>query len=469
MKKYRCKVCGYIHNDEINNEFICPECGATKNNFIDETIDKKVWISEINPSIMRINKKCINCGMCKNICENKTGIKYDPSKVLEPICINCGQCIITCPSGALVPKYDYKKVLEYITDPNYTVIVSTAPSVRVALGDEFDLEPGTLVTGKMINALRKCGFDYVLDTCYGADLTIMEEATELLTRIKNNKNLPQFTSCCPSWVKYCELYHEELLPNLSETKSPISMQGAIIKTYFCEKQGLDPNKVINVTIAPCTAKKYEIKREELQGNDFVLTTSELAILIREKNLDFKSLMEDKFDNILGEASGSGVIFGNSGGVMEAALRTAFFITEKKNPPLELLNFQNVRGLKEIKEAEVSLGGKTIKVAVIYGMPKLEEILEHLNEYTFIEVMNCPGGCISGGGQPLVPPAKLNEYREKRMASLYYDDASRNVRNSYQNLEIIELYKDYLEHPGSIKAKKILHTKYNSKKDMLETK
>lgn len=469
MKKYRCKICGYVYNNEIDNDFICPKCGATKNNFVDETINKKVWISEVNPSIMRINKKCINCGMCKNICENKTGIKYNANNVLEPICINCGQCIMTCPTGALVPKYDYKKVLEYINDPTYTVIVSTAPSVRVALGDDFGLEPGTLVTGKMINALRKCGFDYVLDVCYGADLTIMEEATELINRINSDGPLPQFTSCCPAWVKYCELYHEELLPNLSTTKSPISMQGAIIKTYFCEKQGLDPNKVINVTIAPCTAKKYEIKREELQGNDFILTTSELAILIKEKNIAFASLLEDKYDNLLGESSGAGKIFGNTGGVMEAALRTVYYLTQKEDPPVDLLNFKNVRGLEEIKESTIKIGDKKLKVAVVYGMPNLEKILSHKEEYVFIEVMNCPGGCIGGGGQPLTALAKLQEYREKRIASLYQEDAYKDIRSSYQNKEIIKLYDDYLEYPGSERAKKILHTKYKSKKDMLETK
>lgn len=469
MKKYRCKICGYIYNNEINNQFVCPDCGTRKINFIDETIDKKVWISELNPSIMRINKKCINCGMCKNICENKTGIKYDKDKVLEPICINCGQCIMTCPTGALVPKYDYKKVLEYINDPTYTVIVSAAPSVRVALGDDFGLEPGSLVTGKMINALRKCGFDYVLDTCYGADLTIMEEATELIKRINDNELLPQFTSCCPAWIKYCELYHDELLPNLSTTKSPISMQGAIIKTYFCEKQGLDPNKIINVTIAPCTAKKYEIKREELQGNDFILTTSELAILIKEKNIDFESLLEDKFDNLLGEYSGAALIFGNTGGVMEAALRTAYFLIEKKDPPIDLLNFESVRGLEEIKESTINIGGKDLKVAVVYGMRNLEKLLEHKEEYTFIEVMNCEGGCIGGGGQPLIAPNKLREYTEKRMTSLYKEDACNNIRNSYQNKEIIKLYNEFLEYPGSDRAKKMLHTKYKSKRDMLETK
>ena len=469
MKKYRCKTCGYIYEGDIPNEFICPECENKRNNFIDETIDKRVWVSEVNPSIMRINKKCINCGMCKNICESKTGIKYDREKVLRPICINCGQCIIGCPTGALVPRYDYKKVLEYINNPDYTVVVCTAPAVRVALGDDFGLEPGELVTGKMVSALKRAKFDYVFDTAFAADLTIIEEANELVKRISNKKNLPQFTSCCPSWVKYCEIYHDELLPNLSTAKSPISMHGPIIKSYFSEKNNISPDKIITVTIAPCTAKKYEIKREELPGNDFVLTTSELAILLREQGIDFKNLEDEKFDSLLGESSGAGVIFGNSGGVMEAALRTAYYYIEKKQAPANFLNFEALRGLDEIKEATVTIDNKDIKVAVVYGMPNLEKILPEKDKYAFIEVMNCPGGCIGGGGQPLVAANKLQEYKEKRIASLYNVDKSLKKHCSYENQEIAKLYDEYLDYPGSEKAEKILHTKYSSKKDMLDNK
>lgn len=469
MKKYRCKTCGYVYEGDIPNDFVCPECENKRNNFIDETIDKRVWVSEVNPSIMRINKKCINCGMCKNICESKTGIKYDREKVLRPICINCGQCIIGCPTGALVPRYDYKRVIEYLDDPEYTVVVCTAPAVRVALGDEFGLEPGELVTGKMISALKKVKFDYVFDTSFAADLTIIEEAYELVKRIQNNKNLPQFTSCCPSWVKYCEIYHDELLPNLSTAKSPISMQGPIIKTYFSEKKNISADKIITVTIAPCTAKKYEIKREELPGNDFILTTSELAILLREKGIEFNELDNQEFDSILGESTGAGVIFGNSGGVMESALRTAYYYLQKETAPDNFLNLETIRGLEEIKEAEVKIGDKNIKVAVVYGMPNLEKILPKIHEYHFIEVMNCPGGCIGGGGQPLVPANKLQEYKEKRISSLYNIDRNSKKHFSYENKEIAALYNEYLKYPGSEQAEKLLHTKYSSKKDMLENK
>lgn len=467
MKKYRCKICNYIYNGELENDFLCPECQSPKSSFIDETIDKKVWISEVNPSILRINKKCINCGMCKNICENKTGIKYDRSKVLEPICINCGQCILNCPTGALIPKYDYKKVLEYLIDPNYTVVVSIAPSVRVALGDEFGLEPGELVTGKIITALKEVNFDYVFDISYGADLTIMEEATELVNRIKNKDRLPQFTSCCPAWVKYCEIYHDDLLDNISTSKSPISMQGAVIKSYFSQEKNIDANKIITVTIAPCTAKKYEIKREELQGNDFILTTSELAILLREQNINFNGLKESDFDSLLKEASGAGVIFGNSGGVMEAALRTAYYLLENKSAPAEFYHLEKIRGLEDIKEATINIGSLAFKVAVVYGMPSLEKLLPLKEQYMFIEVMNCDGGCIGGGGQPLIPISKSKEYQEKRIESLYKVDKNSSLRNSYENSEVIALYKNYLEYPNSPKAKKLLHTTYKSKKEMLE--
>lgn len=467
--KYRCKICGFVKVEEMETNFLCPECGSDKKNFINETIDKRVWISEVNPSIVRINKKCINCGMCKNTCENKTGIKYNREEVIGPICINCGQCILSCPTGALIPKYDYGKVLEYLSDKNYTVIVSIAPSVRVALGDEFGFEPGSLVTNKIVSSLRELGFDYVFDTCYGADLTIMEEATELIERLKSKKNLPQFTSCCPAWVKYCEIYHEELLPHISTTKSPISMQGAIIKSYLCDKKEFDTDKIINVTIAPCTAKKYEIRREELQGNDFVLTTSELAIMLRERNIDFNSLSDSEFDKSLSESTGAANIFGNSGGVMEAALRTAYYLVTNEEAPSKFLEFREVRGLQSIKEANVNILDNEFKVAVIYGMPNFESLLPRLKEYVFIEVMNCEGGCIAGGGQPLVPIAKMNEYKEKRMENLYSIDNDKTKKSSYENKEIKQLYNDYLKKPGSVKAKRILHTTYKTKKDLLQSK
>lgn len=467
--KYRCKICGYIIEKEIDKDFVCPKCNAKRINFIDESIDKRVWVSEVNPSIMRINKKCINCGMCKNICENKIGIKYEKDKVLQPICINCGACVMSCPIGALVPRYDYQRVLEYIDDPTYTLVVSVAPSVRVALGDDFGLEPGMLVTGKMIKALRMLGFDYVFDVCYGADLTIIEEATELVNRIKENKNLPQFTSCCPAWIKYCEIFHDELLNNLSTTKSPISIQGSLIKSYFCQEKEIDANKVISVTIAPCTAKKYEIKREELQGNDFVLTTSELALMLKERGIDLTNLKEDKFDKLLSEATGAGIIFGNSGGVMESAIRTAYYLITKENPPKDILKLESLRGFKDLKADTIRIKDYEIKVAVVYGMKALEQILKEKEQYTFIEVMNCEGGCIGGGGQPLVLPNKIELYKKERSKSLYDIDNKKDKKSSYQNKEISELYDNFLDYPGSEKAHILLHTTYKSKKDMLETK
>lgn len=465
MEKYRCKKCGYIIEGTIDKEAFCPQCDASCKTFIDETIDKRVWISEDNPCIARIQEKCINCGMCKSICENKTGISYDKTKVSKPICIHCGQCIMSCPTGALVPKYDYKKVLNYLNDTDYTVIVSIAPAVRVALGDEFGLEPGTFVLGKMINALKQLKFNYVFDLTFGADVTIAEEAFELVKRIKNKKNLPQLTSCCPSWVKYCEIYHDELLDNLSTTKSPISIQGALIKSNFAELSEIDPDKIINVMIAPCTAKKYEIKREELSGMDFVLTTTELAMMIREQNIDFENLKEEEFDSLF-KSTGSGVIFGSSGGVMESALRTAYYILEKENPPKDFYNLESIRGLEEIKEATIKIKDLEFNVAAVYGMKNFETILPNLNKYTFIEVMNCPGGCIGGGGQPLIPVAKQQQYKEARMKNLYENDEKENVRCSYKNPEVANIYKVFLDYPESEKARKLLHTKYTSKKELL---
>ena len=275
--KFRCKICGYeIEASSLDANYKCPRCGLDARYFeeiIESTEDdKKIPIEKDNPAIARIIEKCINCGRCKDICENLVGIKYDIKKSKSPVCINCGQCILNCPVGALVPKYQYKKVLDYINDTEKIVIVSTSPAVRVALGEEFGMESGTFVEGKMIASLRELGFDYVLDTTFGADLTIMEEASELIERLKEGKKLPQFTSCCPAWVKYMEIYHPNLLPHLSTTKSPIGMQGAIIKTYFCEMMGLDKENVISVALTPCTAKKYEISREELTENgvDFVI-------------------------------------------------------------------------------------------------------------------------------------------------------------------------------------------------------
>ena len=340
MNKYKCPKCGFIYDDEkenilftdLDDNYFCPFCLTPKKEFTleeeqpkKEVVEKRVQISPDNPSIARIEEKCINCGICKNICENVVGIKYKKEDVLQPICINCGQCVVNCPTGALVTKYNYKKVLNYLNDTDYIVTVSLAPAVRVALQEEFNQEAGANVTKKIVTALKNLGFDYVFDLTFGADLTIMEEATELVKRLKTKENLPMFTSCCPSWVKYMELYHDDLLNHLSTCKSPIGMQAAVINSYFILYKDIPKDKIINVMVAPCTAKKYEINRDEITDMDYVITTRELAMMLRECEIDFNSLEESEFDELLGGGSGAGDIFGTSGGVMESALRCAYHI------------------------------------------------------------------------------------------------------------------------------------------------
>ena len=414
----------------------------------------RVFIDENNKSIMRIEERCVNCGQCLNTCKNINNLNDD--------CINCGQCILTCPMAAIVPKYTYVTVQDFLKDDNYKVVITTAPSVRVAIGDEFGYDPGAFLEGELVGVLKELGFDYVLDTTFGADLTIMEEAAELVERIKNNKNLPMMSSCCPSWVTYMEKYHGSDLNLLSTCKSPISMQGTIIKSYFAEKHNLDPKKIINVALAPCVSKKSEIARPELDGTDYVITTSELAMMIREAGIDFKTVQPLSFDSMLGKGSGAGVIFGASGGVTEAALRTAYYYLNGEEAPVNFLNFQEVRGEIPIKEATVDMGIKNIKVAVISGVKNIETLYSTLNQYTFIEVMSCPGGCVGGAGQPMMPIAKLQLYRDKRRESLYKNDNDLNIRNSYDNPDIKALYNEYLGAPLSVIAEEKLHTKYEEK-------
>ncbi|MBQ6687279.1 MAG: iron hydrogenase small subunit [Bacilli bacterium] len=417
-------------------------------------MENRVFIDPNNKSIMRIEERCVNCGQCLNTCKNLNNLDDD--------CINCGQCILTCPMGAIVPKYTYQDVQKYLLNSDYTVIVSTSPAVRVAIGDEFGYEPGEFLEREMVGVLKDLGFDYVLDTTFGADLTIMEEASELKRRIENQKDLPMMTSCCSSWVTYMEKYHGNDLNLLSSSKSPISMQGAIIKNYFASKMNLNKEKIINVALTPCVSKKSEIARPELEGMDFCITTSELAMMIREAGIDFKAVIPTDFDSLLGKGSGAGVIFGASGGVMESALRTAYYLLNNEPAPIDFLNFTVVRGEVPIKEAFVDLKVTKIKVAVINGIKNIEMIYPRLRDYTFIEVMSCPGGCIGGAGQPMMSISKLQTYRDKRMKNLYADDANLKVRNSYDNPDIKEVYRKYLGQPLSEVSEDILHTKYEEK-------
>ena len=430
----------------------------------DSCKDKAVKIAYDNIAIRRIEEQCINCGRCKTICEDFVGVKYDHEKAKEAVCINCGQCILNCPVGALIPKYDYKRVLNYLHDTEKIVTISIAPAVRTSIGEGFNQEPGTFLEKELVGALKMAGFDYVFDVTFGADLTIMEEATELIRRKEDEKNLPMFTSCCPSWVKYLEIYHPSLLNHLSTTKSPIACQSAIINTYFSKMQNIEKSAIINVVVVPCTAKKFEIKRTEM-GMDIALTTSELVLLLKESNIDISKVKPKEFDSILAKGSGAGLIFGSSGGVLEAVLRCAnYFLTGEEKE--ELFDFEAIRGDNKVKKATVNLGKYSLKVAAVSGMPNVEEILKELTDYDFIEVMNCPNGCVSGGGQVLGAINKQREINMKRSLALYLDDNKNKIKASYANPDIINIYKTYLKEPGSDKALKILHTSFKDRSSIL---
>ncbi len=414
----------------------------------------RVVIKEENPSIQRIENRCINCGTCLETCKSKNHLASDD-------CINCGQCILTCPVGVIVPKYDYKEVYANITDEESITVVSISPAVRVAIGDEFGFPPGEFLEKRLVGVLKALGFDYVFDTTFGADLTIMEEASELINRLKTKENIPMFTSCCPSWVLYMEKYHPENLNHLSTCKSPIGMQGAIIKSYLAKMKNLNPKDIVTVSLAPCVSKKAEIQKDE--NNDYVITTSELAMLIREHNIDFKEVKEQEFDTLLGKGSGAGVIFGTSGGVMEAALRTAYYLLNGKEAPEDFYQLESVRGAIPIKETEIDLGIQKIKVAVLYGIENVGKIYNSLKEYQFVEVMTCPNGCVGGAGQPILPVAKLQSQIAARSKSLYENDASLTTKSSYQNQEITKVYQEYLNEEN----RHILHTTYEDKSKNLK--
>ena len=439
----------------------------------------RVPIEEDNPSICRNEALCIKCGMCKEVCTQQIGVHG--TYTLEQtggkaICVHCGQCANVCPPASITEVYEYPAVRAAVKDPDKVVIVSTSPSVRAALGEEFGMPKGAFVQGKMVALLRALGADYVLDTSFAADLTIMEEASELIQRITTgDKPLPQFTSCCPAWVKFAETYYPELLPNISSAKSPIGMQGPTIKTYFAQKMGIDPEKIVNVALTPCAAKKFEIRRSEMNAAgkklgiptmrdmDQVITTRELALWAKEEGVDFASLPDSDYDRLMGEASGAGVIFGNTGGVMEAALRTAYAFITGEQLPEALLDLQPVRGYDGIREASLDVGGTTVNVAVVHGTANARKMIERVKsgekQYHFIEVMTCPGGCIGGGGQPKDIMADADETRKARIDSLYRRDAAMQQRLSHENQEIKRIYEEFYGQPLSELAEKMLHTAY----------
>ncbi len=412
---------------------------------------RRVRVDEDNPSIQRIESRCLKCGLCMNICENTVGINHEYEKEDNALCINCGQCVMNCPAGALLAKYDYKKVLNIINDTDALVALSFAPAIRSTLGEEFGIDSN--LEDILPSMGRALGFDYVFDISFGADVTVMEEATELVSRLNKKANLPMFTSCCPSWVKYACMFHPELIPNISTTKSPISIQSTLIKTYFKELNNIEKD-IISVVVAPCTSKKYEA----LTGDaDYIITTQELAMMLRECKIDISTLKPSEFDPLLSKGSKSGVMFGRSGGVMEAVLNYAHYILTSKTPKM---GEYHIEMSGPIYKGNYKIGEKIISVLVVYGMPALESILKEKNDYDIIEVMNCPGGCIGGGGQPLIPIPKLKETVVKREDYLNNEDAQ--TLYCYQNKEIIELYKIYLDSPMSAKAESLLH---HSHKDL----
>lgn len=474
-----CLTCKRNQSCELQS--LANEMGIENIEFPGERIVKT--IDELSPSIVRDNNKCILCRRCVAACAKtqgvyaigmqnrgfKTQIGSEFGKSLNDVaCINCGQCIAACPTGALTEKDATKEVWAALNDPDKYVVFQTAPAVRVAIGEEFGLPIGTRCTGKMVSAIRRLGADKVFDVDFAADLTIMEEGTELLNRINNGGVLPMITSCSPGWIKYCEHFYPDFIPNLSTCKSPNQMQGAVTKTYFAKQNDLDPRDIYVVSVMPCTAKKFEIARPEFGRDgyrdvDANLTTRELARMIRQAGLDFVHLPEEEFDDMLGESTGAAVIFGVTGGVMEAALRTVVDVLTGEDMPR--LEYADVRGLEGIKEATVNVNGTDIKVAIVHGTANAAKLLNAIRAgektYHFIEVMGCPGGCVTGGGQPIVD-ARTRYFidpRAARAAATYSEDESMAIRKSHKNPAVQKLYAEFLSEPNSHIAHELLHTTY----------
>jgi iron-only hydrogenase group A len=484
-------------NGKCELQQLAADYKITNSDFIDLVPFKKYEIDFYSPSIQKDDSKCIRCQRCVRTCSEiqhlsalSVAHKGDHMKIStffnkfmnDVVCSNCGQCVIHCPTGALVEKNYIEEVWDALANPAKHVVIQTAPAVRVGLGEEFGFKPGERVTGKMVAALKRLGFHSVLDTDFTADLTIMEEGTELLTRLKKvlvegNKEvqIPMFTSCSPGWIKFIEHSFPEYLGNLSTCKSPQQMFGALAKTYYAQKRGINPADIVSVSVMPCTAKKFEANRPEMRDSgfkdvDYVLTTRELAIMIKQAGIEFHDLEEEKFDKLMGDSTGAAVIFGSTGGVMEAALRTAYELVTGREVPFKNLDITPLRGAEGVKEATVKienclpewkfLDGVELKCAIAHGLENAHEVMTRIKKgeasYHFVEFMACPGGCLGGGGQP-IPTSP--EIRKKRMEAIYAEDGDMPIRKSHENPEIIQIYKDFLGKPLGEKSHRLLHTHY----------
>jgi NADP-reducing hydrogenase subunit HndD len=496
--KADCTKCYKNQNCELQT--LANEYSFGEHIFLDLTVDHPYVIDRSSPAFIKDDSKCIRCQRCVRTCSQLQHVSaiavankgshmkissFHERPMSHVVCTNCGQCVNRCPTGALTEKTYIDQVWDAIYDTDKHVVVQTAPAVRVALGEDLGYDPGVRVTGKMVTALKQLGFNSVLDTDFTADLTIMEEGTELLTRLKKvlvegdkTLALPMFTSCSPGWIKFIEHKYPHMLANISTCKSPQQMFGALAKTFYAQKRGLDPSKVVSVSIMPCTAKKYEADRPEMRSSgykdvDFVLTTRELAVMIKQAGIDFRTLEESHHDSIMGVSSGAAVIFGATGGVMEAALRTAYEIVTGKPVPFKNLNITPVRGMEGVKEATIKIEGTTkewkflegaeLNVAIAHGLVNANKIAKAVSEgkanYHFIEIMACPGGCLGGGGQPIPTNAEI---RNKRMAAIYDEDMHMDIRKSHENPEIKAIYAEFLEAPNGHKAHELLHTNYTER-------